>query len=184
LVIIKRYPNRKLYNTEEKQYITLDGVAELIRQGSEIQVLDHHTSEDLTAVTLTQIILEQERKQSGRLSKSLLTSLIRAGGDRLSTLQRSMVSSINTLQQIDEEIKRRIQTLVRQGELTSVDGDKLIKNLLRITTLRRDENGLIADDTNNLASYFKNHQFPTQDDVLRLHEQLEELAKKLDQISK
>ncbi|MGD8735253.1 MAG: polyhydroxyalkanoate synthesis regulator DNA-binding domain-containing protein, partial [Anaerolineae bacterium] len=52
---IKRYPNRKLYDTEAKQYITLEGIAALIRQGNEVQVIDHATGEDLTALTLTQI---------------------------------------------------------------------------------------------------------------------------------
>ena len=66
--IIKRYPNRKLYDTEAKKYITLDGIAELIRQGEEVVVIDHTTNEDLTAVTLTQIIFEQEKKSSGFLT--------------------------------------------------------------------------------------------------------------------
>ncbi len=67
MVVIKRYPNRKLYDTIAKQYITLDGVAELVRQGSEIKVVDHASGEDLTAFTLTQIILEQEKKRMGYL---------------------------------------------------------------------------------------------------------------------
>ena len=54
MLVIKRYPNRKLYDTEAKRYITLDGIAELIRQGAEVRVIDHTTDEDLTAVTLTQ----------------------------------------------------------------------------------------------------------------------------------
>ena len=71
--IIKRYPNRKLYDTDAKRYITLDGIAELIRDGAEVQVVDHTTNEDLTAVTLTQIIFEQEKRNSGFLPKSVLT---------------------------------------------------------------------------------------------------------------
>ena len=63
MIVIKRYPNRKLYNTEAKQYVTLDGIAQLIREREEIQILDHATGEDLTAVTLTQIIVEQEKKE-------------------------------------------------------------------------------------------------------------------------
>ncbi|MCK5314811.1 MAG: polyhydroxyalkanoate synthesis regulator DNA-binding domain-containing protein, partial [Anaerolineales bacterium] len=70
---IKRYPNRKLYDTEAKQYITLDEIADLIRQGQEIRVTDNVTGEDLTAVTLSQIIFEQEKKQSGFLPRSVLT---------------------------------------------------------------------------------------------------------------
>ena len=49
MIIVKRYPNRKLYNTSAKQYITLEGVAQLIRDGEEVQIVDHATGEDLTA---------------------------------------------------------------------------------------------------------------------------------------
>lgn len=63
MAIIKRYPNRKLYDTEAKKYITLDGIAELIRDGQEVQVMDHSTGEDLTTLTLTQIIFEQEKEK-------------------------------------------------------------------------------------------------------------------------
>ena len=53
MTIIKRYPNRKLYNTETKKYITLNGISELIRAGDDVQIVDYTTDEDLTAVTLT-----------------------------------------------------------------------------------------------------------------------------------
>ncbi len=88
--VIKRYPNRKLYNTDAKQYITLDGIAALIRQGQEVSVVDHTTGEDLTAVTLAQIIVEQEKRQGGILPHSLLASLIQAGGEAMHTLRRTL----------------------------------------------------------------------------------------------
>ena len=71
MVIIKRYPNRKLYNTETKKYITLDGIADLIREGEEVQVLDHATGEDLTALSLSQILFEREKKSAGFLPHSV-----------------------------------------------------------------------------------------------------------------
>ena len=62
---IKRYPNRKLYDTEAKRYVTLDELAGLIQAGADIQVIDHESGEDLTNVTLTQVVLEQQKKSSG-----------------------------------------------------------------------------------------------------------------------
>lgn len=188
MLIIKRYPNRKLYNTEAKQYITLEGIAEQIRKGKEVQVIDHATGEDLTAVTLTQIILEQEKKQSGLLSNTLLTSLIRAGGDRLSAVQRGLISSLNVWHQIDEEIKKRIQALIRQGEMTASEGEKLVEKLLKQGIRSREEyqtkgnlNRLSAQD---LETYLEQHYIPTQEDINRLHNQLEELAAKLEEITR
>jgi polyhydroxyalkanoate synthesis repressor PhaR len=63
MLIIKRYANRKLYDTTAKQYITLAGIADLIRQGVEVRVIDHETGDDLTAVITAQIIFAQEKAQ-------------------------------------------------------------------------------------------------------------------------
>ena len=92
MVVIKRYPNRKLYDTVAKQYIALEGIAELVRQGSEIKVVDHASGEDLTAFTLTQIILEQEKKRPGLLTHSFLTDLIRTRGERISALKSNLIA--------------------------------------------------------------------------------------------
>ena len=61
--VVKRYPNRKLYDTQAKRYVTLNSIAELIRLGEDIQVIDYTTGEDITALTLTQIIFEQEKEK-------------------------------------------------------------------------------------------------------------------------
>lgn len=92
---IKRYPNRKLYDTEAKRYVTLDDITAMIRDGRDVQVIDYESGDDLTTLTLTQIILEQEKKSDdGFLPRSLLTSLIRTGGDTLEHVLRSMPSSL------------------------------------------------------------------------------------------
>lgn len=178
--VIKRYPNRKLYDTEAKQYITLDAIAELIRQGEEVQVTDHASGEDLTAVTLTQIIFEQEKKQSGFLPRSVLAGLIQAGGDRFNALQRTLSSSVNIWHQIDEEIKHRIQALVSQGELTEGEGRSLIDKLMNQSIkFGRRQSDLSEEE---LKQILDERQVPTREDLQRLTEQIENLASKLEDI--
>ncbi len=81
-VLIKRYANRKLYNTASSRYITLRGIADLLEGGEEVKVIDNETGEDMTAVTLSQILVESER--GGRAaSGSLLTELFQRGGSAL-----------------------------------------------------------------------------------------------------
>ena len=72
--VIRRYANRKLYDTEEKQYVSLAQVAELVRAGEEIQVLDHRSGEDLTSATLSRLL---QRREENSLPQSLLRTLIR-----------------------------------------------------------------------------------------------------------
>lgn len=91
--IIKRYPNRKLYDTEAKRYVTLEAITQMIHEGQDVQVVDHETGEDLTNLTLSQIIFEQEKKGAGLLPRVLLTNLVRAGGDTLDQVRRTLLRS-------------------------------------------------------------------------------------------
>jgi len=93
--VIKRYPNRKLYDTEAKRYVTLEYIAALIQDNQDVLVVDHETGEDLTNLTLSQIIFEQEKKGSGLLSRSLLTNLIRTGGDTLEQVRRALTAPLH-----------------------------------------------------------------------------------------
>ena len=77
-VIIKKYTNRRLYNTDESKYVKLDEIAEIIRQGNDIKVIDTKTKEDITKEILAQIILEEERNKRDLLPKKLLYQVIRA----------------------------------------------------------------------------------------------------------
>jgi polyhydroxyalkanoate synthesis repressor PhaR len=80
--VIKRYTNRKLYDTVESRYVTLDEIAEMVKAGTEVQIVDNRTKEDLTSVTLAQIIFEEEKKTS-RMPLPMLREIIRTGGSKL-----------------------------------------------------------------------------------------------------
>jgi polyhydroxyalkanoate synthesis repressor PhaR len=179
MVIIKRYPNRKLYDTEAKQYITLDGVADLIRGGGEVTVIDHTSGEDLTALTLTQIIVEQEKKRSGVLPHSILAGLIQASGDRLQALQKTLVTPFSFLRQFDEEIKQRIQDLVKKGELSEREGQKVLEKILSQISLTNKEQS--ADDV-EIERILVEKGTPTRSDLQQLMDQLESISSKLDQL--
>ncbi len=79
--IIKKYPNRRLYDTWSSRYITLTDVAEMIRDGEDIQVLDTQTNNDLTRSILVQIIVEQETGSEPLFTKDMLTEFIRSHDD-------------------------------------------------------------------------------------------------------
>lgn len=174
--VIKRYPNRKLYDTQARRYITLDGIAALIRQGEEIQVLDHASGEDLTSLTLTQIILERE-KQGGYLPRSVLTGLVRAGGDTLAGLSRALGSPLDLLRQVDEEIETRLQSLQKRGELAEEEVRRLRDKLLsgEFPLSRRSE-----PSDEELVEALSRRGVPTRDEYKKLLAQIEALSEKLD----
>ena len=126
-VVIKKYPNRRLYDTSSGRYVNLDDVAILIRQGTDVQVVDARTGEDLTRVTLTQIIVEDAKGQPAGLPLELLRQLVRAT-DRAYSEMRSaalsplqMVKNFLTPQPSEteselEQLRRRVAELeVRAG---------------------------------------------------------------------
>lgn len=77
--LIKRYGNRKMYDTEASRYVTLDNVAALVRHGEDLRIVDNDTNEDLTAVTFAQIIFEEEKRKAGVLGLPLLRGIIQRG---------------------------------------------------------------------------------------------------------
>ena len=85
-IVVKKYANRRLYNTETSSYVTLDDLAAMIRDGRDFVVYDAKTGEDITRGVLTQIIVEQEGKGQNMLPISVLRQLIGLYGDNLQSL--------------------------------------------------------------------------------------------------
>jgi len=86
--IVKRYSNRKLYDTRESRYVTLLQIAEMVRAGEEVQIIDNATKDDLTEVTLAQIIYEEQKQHSRSVPLQTLRDLIHQRGEKLMTQLR------------------------------------------------------------------------------------------------
>ncbi len=84
--IIKRYANRKLYDTQHSRYVTLDQISEMIRDGDDVKIIDNKSKEDLTSVTLAQIIFEEEKKQRSFLPLQAMRNIIQNGGESFAHL--------------------------------------------------------------------------------------------------
>jgi polyhydroxyalkanoate synthesis repressor PhaR len=177
--VIKRYPNRKLYDTEAKQYITLDGIATLIRQGEQVSVVDHASSEDLTALTLTQVIFEQEKRRSGFLPQSVLTGLIQAGGETMTTLRRTLAAPLEMARQVDEEIEQRLQALIGRGELAAEEGRRLRDQLMARSQARPIA---LEPSQEMLEEALARRGVPSREDLQGLLDQLDALATKLEAV--
>lgn len=107
-VIIKKYANRRLYNTETSSYITLDHLATMTREGRDFKVIDAKSEEDITHNVLTQIIMEEENRGQTMLPVSFLRQLISLYGD-------SMQSMVPQYLEASMDAFRRNQTQFRQA---------------------------------------------------------------------
>jgi polyhydroxyalkanoate synthesis repressor PhaR len=111
--VIKRYTNRKLYDTVESRYVTLDEIAEMIKAGAEVKIVDNRTKEDLTSVTLAQIIFEEEKKTS-KMSLEMLRDLIRRAKELVQTSQ----DAVSALQRkVDERVRAAMEGMSNLGEV-------------------------------------------------------------------
>lgn len=109
-VTLKKYPNRRLYDTEKSAYITLKDVAEMIREGREVEVFDVKTDEEVTAFILTQIIMENAKRQNSLLPAPFLHLVIRFGEDLLSEffekyLESAIQSYLAYRKNMDEQLR-------------------------------------------------------------------------------
>lgn len=92
--IIKRYQNRKLYDTFQSCYVTLEEIAQIVREGHEIQVIDNKTKNDITFITQIQLLFDQERKTVKPSDTDLLKRVIRSEGGTFTTYIQSLESKL------------------------------------------------------------------------------------------
>lgn len=170
--IIKKYANRKLYHTNRKQYITLDGIARLVQNGEAVQILDNETGADITSSILAQIVLHSQGQNGGPLPTTVLTGLIQVGGDALAGLRRALFASLGGADVIDTEIVRRLEQLVADESLSADEGKRLKRLLLR------QDLALASGSDATMPAV----EVPSRKDLARLHAQVDELAATLDQL--
>ena len=169
---IKRYSNRKLYDTEAKQYITLDGIADLVRRGDDVEVIDKETGEDLTAVTLSQIIFEQQKRAAQPTPLGFFTNLIRFdNGSPLEILRRSVAMTANTFTALEKEVERKLHELYDQGEMTG-------EQLRRARAELRQK--LLSGEGRSAGSARGDEM--DDDEIAALHQRIDQLNSRLDRL--
>lgn len=120
LRIIKRYRNRKLYDMVLSSYITLPAIADMIKKGYEVKVIDHETGQDITSVVLAQIILETERSGFRFISLGIVKRLF------------ELFSSPDNIMRLRDDLERGLQLLIKKGE-----GDDRAKTLRELFLISR-----------------------------------------------
>ncbi|HJO24911.1 MAG: polyhydroxyalkanoate synthesis regulator DNA-binding domain-containing protein [Myxococcota bacterium] len=166
-VLIKRYANRKLYNTETSRYITLKGISELIEAGREIRVIDNESGEDITNVALSQILVDSER-QGREIPKTLISDLFQRGGDALyGALRRGMGDAGEGLEEFRDHVQRIVnpKDAQRLGDwiaLATPDFDQVVQNAIE--------------------RVFKLLDLPRRSDIAALNRNLERVAEAVDRL--
>ncbi|MBT8328858.1 MAG: transcriptional regulator [Desulfofustis sp.] len=144
-ILIKKYPNRRLYNTQVSAYITINDVAELIKSGLRVEVREVNTDEDVTALVLTQIIMDKAKKNQGLLPVSLLHLVIQFGENLLHDffekyLEKTMENYLMYRKNMDDQVNAYLDMgmdFSNLAEKTMKDMESL--NLFYETIKQRDK---------------------------------------------
>jgi len=178
--VIKRYTNRKLYDTVESRYVTLDEIAEMVKVGLEVKIVDNRSKEDLTSVTLAQIIFEEEKKKN-RMPLAMLREIIRHPGESITGfIHKELTPRVNSIR---EEAESRLDKLLRREEggtegMTPAELIKSSQRLLEDWQRRLDER--IKHGVENVIGTLP----ALGRDMQALTQRLETLERKLDELER
>ena len=180
---IKRYANRKLYDTTDKNYITLDQISGLIKAGQEVSVVDNQTGEDLTSATISQILARDKKMKNGDVVSSVLIQLLRKGGGTLVDYGKKYVSLWESgLTLAEDEIDRLVNRLVKDQELSESEGSKLKKDISgRADDLKKWIGEKIDQRINHTLSLMN---LATKEQVANLTTKIDSLTKKVEKLER
>lgn len=172
-IIIKKYANRRLYNTRSSKYITLDYLAELTRKDIEFKVVDAKTGEDITHSVLTQIIMDEENGGQGMLPVNFLRQIIALYGDSMQGLvPQFLESSMDNFRKNQRQVHDAIESALTSGPFGHI-----AKQNIEMMKAARDA---LVPNLGNLGGK-KEKPKESLDD---LKQQMAELQAKIDQLSK
>jgi polyhydroxyalkanoate synthesis repressor PhaR len=168
--IIKRYSNRKLYDTKDSRYVTLLQIAEMVRGGEEVQIIDNNTKDDLTEITLAQIIYEEQKAHSRNVPLQTLKELIHARTEKvLADLREGPIGRLIPGGKAGEEKVEVTTQNPKESKPTLVDQAK--------EKFEEMQHNLDERVRSIIASFRPLQQL--QQEVKRLNERIEELEKRL-----
>jgi polyhydroxyalkanoate synthesis repressor PhaR len=140
--LIKKYANRKLYDTRTSRYITLDGIAELVREGHDIRVVDRDTGADLTQVVLSQIVLTEEKRGPQRL--------VDAGADALHERGQALLDYVRKTLNVPGDIVSEVER--RRGNLEGMVDEAIERTLRRLRIPSRNDIDRMNDRLDRLSA--------------------------------
>ena len=182
--IIKKYANRKLYDTEEKKYVNLSEISRLIREGAEVKVINNNTKEDITSLVLAQIIVEQEKTKKIMLPSifSPLKLLKKGGEDMLNLSKKMLLAGIGTLSLTKEKANKIADDLIKRGELSQSESKEFVIDIMDKAEKEKDR--LIEKIKPEIDKSLEKMNFASKKCVDNLEKKIDDLGNKIDQLTK
>jgi len=176
-IIIKKYANRRLYNTASSSYITLEDLARMVRENVEFQVLDAKTGDDITHSILTQIIMEEEANGGQMLPVSFLRQLIGMYGNSMQALMPSYLeASMNNFRENQAKIREAFEKGMSAGPLAALHETNM--------AMMRAAADVFLPAMSKPKDRPAPPPSPVADELAELREQMAAMQKRLDELGK
>jgi polyhydroxyalkanoate synthesis repressor PhaR len=187
-IVIKKYANRRLYNTATSSYVTLEHLAQMVRDGTDFQVFDAKTNEDITRQVLTHIIVEEENKGENMLPLSFLRQLIALYGDSVQAmvpgyLEQSMKAFAGNQDQIREMMDKTFGQLPGGNPIKAFE-DMARQNMALFENALKSFSPFAMPGGAGVAASGKAAQTDGDNDMEAMREQLNKLQSQLDKMAK
>jgi len=174
--LIKKYANRKLYDTKDKQYLTMDRLGELIKSGEEVSIVDNETGDDLTSSIVSQLLAREGADTDRAVPSRVLMQLLRKGRGTLFGYGKKYVSLWQSaLTMSKDEIEKLVNSLVKDKEISESEGKNLKNEIMGFA--------------NNLKSWIiENIDLRVSEGLRRMnlssHDQVNELTNRVDALAR
>jgi polyhydroxyalkanoate synthesis repressor PhaR len=185
--VIKKYANRKLYDTRAKQYLTLDQIAGLVQAGEAVQVIDNETKQDITNVVLSSIILDGAKKEQSPLPDTMLVDLIQKRGEAvMRVVKESVAAGMSAAGMVQQELEKRIKEAIERGR---EQADSLVAmgesvEFLFKDFIERTQKTVEATVEKTVARLIATMNIPTKAEIQQLERQVAGLSKQVERLAK
>lgn len=181
--IIKKYANRKLYDTTEKRYLTMDHLAVLIKSGEEVSIIDNETGDDLTSAIVSQLLAREDTKTDKAVPSKVLMQMLRKGRGTLFGYGKKYVSLWQSaLTMSREEIEKRINSLVKEKEISESEGKNLKQEIIGFANNLK--SWIIDNIDQRVSEALKSINLSSKAQIHELQKRVDELNKKLEDLEK
>ncbi len=175
--LIKRYANRRLYDIQEKKTITLQNLAELVKEGQDVMVMDNKTKEDITLPTLFQVLSMEAREWKGNFPSARVAQelILKGGGTMVDVVKKAMLAGIGALSVTREKVEELVDDLIKKGELGKEERAKFVRELVEKAEARSREAKKWVDERVKVA--VTKFRPAREEEVAKLCEQVSDLTK-------
>jgi polyhydroxyalkanoate synthesis repressor PhaR len=180
---IKKYANRKMYDTTDKRYVSMQQVARLIKSGEEVSIIDNKTGEDITAAIVSRLIGQDKKARGSVVSPRIMMQLLRKGSDTLTDYAKKYTSLWQeALTMAEDEVDNVVGALVKDKQLSRDEGSRLKKEITGYTDSLKNWIGERVDRRMNEALAAMN--LASRDQVAALTKKIDKLSREVAQLKK